>query len=59
MRRARSARPLYPFVPLAFVLIMAGILVSAFIENPAESGATFALVALGLLLYPFFRRRMS
>jgi APA family basic amino acid/polyamine antiporter len=49
--------PLYPFVPLAFVLIMAGILVSAVIENPAESGATFVLLALGLPLYPLFRSR--
>jgi len=49
--------PLFPFVPLAFVLVMAGILVSAMIENPAESGATFVLLALGLPLYPLFRRR--
>jgi APA family basic amino acid/polyamine antiporter len=49
--------PLYPFVPLAFVLVMAGILASAVIENPAESGATFLLLALGLPLYPLFRRR--
>jgi APA family basic amino acid/polyamine antiporter len=49
--------PGYPFVPLAFVLVMAGILVSAFIENPAEALATFALVAVGLLIYPIFRAR--
>ncbi|MGH8286983.1 MAG: APC family permease, partial [Steroidobacteraceae bacterium] len=49
--------PAYPFVPLAFVLIMVGILVSALIENPAEAATTFALLALGLPLYPFFRRR--
>ena len=49
--------PGYPFVPLAFALVMAGILVSAFIENPAESLATFALVAVGLLIYPIFRGR--
>jgi APA family basic amino acid/polyamine antiporter len=49
--------PLYPLAPLAFVLVMAGILVSAVIENPAESGATFVLLALGLPLYPLFRRR--
>ncbi len=51
--------PGYPFVPLAFALIMAGILVSAFIENPAESLATFALVGVGLLIYPIFRQRIS
>jgi APA family basic amino acid/polyamine antiporter len=48
--------PLYPYVPLAFVLVMTGILVSAFIENPAESAATFALLGVGLVLYPFFSR---
>lgn len=51
--------PLYPLVPLAFVLIMAGILVSTFIESPAEAGATFVLLALGLPLYPLFRRRAA
>jgi basic amino acid/polyamine antiporter, APA family len=60
-RLADAPRPFrvpgYPLVPLAFVLVMSGILVSAFIENPAEAGATFALLALGLPLYPFFRRR--
>jgi APA family basic amino acid/polyamine antiporter len=48
--------PGYPYVPLAFVLIMAGIMVSTCIESPAEAGATFALLALGLPLYPLFRR---
>lgn len=49
--------PGYPFVPLAFVLIMSGIIVSTIIENPVEAAATFVLLALGLPLYPFFRRR--
>ncbi len=49
--------PAYPLVPLAFVLIMAGVLVSTIIESPAEAGAAFALLALGLPLYPLFRRR--
>lgn len=49
--------PLYPIVPLAFVLIMAGIGVSTLIESPAEAGATFVLLALGLPLYPLFHRR--
>lgn len=48
--------PVYPLVPLAFVLIMSGILVSALIETPAEAAATLGLLALGLPLYPFFRR---
>ena len=49
--------PLYPIVPLVFVLIMAGIGVSTLIESPAEAGATFVLLALGLPLYPLFHRR--
>lgn len=49
--------PLYPLVPLAFVLIMAGVMLSTVIESPAEAGAAIVLLALGLPLYPFFRRR--
>ncbi len=49
--------PVYPLVPLAFILIMAGVLVSTIVESPAEAGAAFGLLALGLPLYPFFRRR--
>ncbi len=49
--------PLYPLVPLAFALIMAGVLVSTIIESPAEAGSTLLLLALGLPLYPLFRRR--
>jgi basic amino acid/polyamine antiporter, APA family len=49
--------PLYPLVPLAFVLVMAGILVSTVIESPAEAAATLVLLGLSLPLYPYFRRR--
>jgi APA family basic amino acid/polyamine antiporter len=49
--------PVYPFVPLMFVLIMAGILVSALIESPAETTTALLLLALGVPFYPFFRRR--
>jgi APA family basic amino acid/polyamine antiporter len=49
--------PLYPLVPLAFALVMAGVLVSTVIESPAEAGSTLLLLALGLPLYPLFRRR--
>ncbi len=51
--------PLYPLVPIAFVLIMAGILVSTVIESPAEAGATLVLLGLSLPLYPYFRRRLG
>lgn len=50
--------PLYPWVPLLFVLIMAGVLVSTAVESPAEAGAALALLlGIGLPLYPFFHRR--
>lgn len=49
--------PLYPLVPLLFVLIMAGVLVSTAVESPAEAGAALLLLlGIGLPLYPFFRR---
>ncbi len=51
--------PLYPLVPLAFSLVMFGILVSTVIESPAEAGATLVLLGLSVPLYPYFRRRRS
>ncbi|MBM4219350.1 MAG: amino acid permease [Gammaproteobacteria bacterium] len=62
-KMADSPRPyrvsLYPLVPIAFVLIMAGVLVSTIVESPAEAGATLVLLGLSLPLYPYFRRRSS
>jgi APA family basic amino acid/polyamine antiporter len=49
--------PLYPLVPLAFVLIMAGVMASTVIESPAEAGAAVLFLAIGLPLYPLFHRR--
>ena len=49
--------PGYPLVPLAFVLVMVGIVISAFRSTPRESLATVLLILLGLPLYPLFRRR--
>lgn len=49
--------PLYPLVPLAYVLIMAGVLASTVVESPAEAGAAILFLAVGLPLYPLFRRR--
>jgi len=45
----------YPYVPLVFVLVMAGIVVNAFITSPIESVATLVLILIGLPLYPLFR----
>jgi basic amino acid/polyamine antiporter, APA family len=47
----------YPFVPLAFVLVMAWIVVTALMTRPAESAATIVLILLGLPAYPLFKRR--
>ncbi|MGQ0384628.1 MAG: APC family permease [Gammaproteobacteria bacterium] len=49
--------PLYPLVPIAFALIMAGVFLSTLVESPAEAGAGLLFLALGLPLYPLFRRR--
>ncbi len=51
--------PGYPFVPLAFVLVMCWIVCNAFLTNPIESLATLALILLGLPLYPLFHRRLK
>ncbi|HUO20079.1 MAG TPA: amino acid permease [Steroidobacteraceae bacterium] len=54
----RSFRvPGYPVVPLVFALVMVWIVASALLTATAESVATLVLVALGLPLYPLFRRR--
>jgi APA family basic amino acid/polyamine antiporter len=47
----------YPFVPIAFVLVMAWIVVNALLTRPAESAATIVLILLGLPAYPLFKRR--
>jgi APA family basic amino acid/polyamine antiporter len=49
--------PGYPFVPLAFVLVMVGIVISGLVTATRESLAALALILLGLPLYPLFRRR--
>jgi basic amino acid/polyamine antiporter, APA family len=48
--------PLYPLVPLLFALVMVWIVVSALRAATKESVATLLLIALGLPLYPLFRR---
>ncbi|HET7756744.1 MAG TPA: APC family permease, partial [Steroidobacteraceae bacterium] len=49
--------PGYPVVPLLFALVMVWIVISALLTAPRESIATVVLIALGLPLYPLFRRR--
>jgi APA family basic amino acid/polyamine antiporter len=62
-RRPLEPRPYrvpgYPLVPLLFALVMVWIVVSALRSAPRESIATLVLIALGLPLYPLFRRRRA
>jgi APA family basic amino acid/polyamine antiporter len=51
--------PGYPLVPVLFALVMVWIVVSALRSAPRESIATLVLIALGLPLYPLFRRRRA
>ncbi|MGB6605452.1 MAG: amino acid permease [Steroidobacteraceae bacterium] len=48
--------PGYPLVPLLFAAVMVGVVISALLTTPRESIATLVLIALGLPLYPLFRR---
>jgi len=60
-RLPHAARPYrlpgYPWVPLAFMLVMVWIVISALLTTPKECIATLVLILLGLPLYPLFRRR--
>ena len=46
----------YPYVPLAFALVMLGIVVNACVTHWSESAATLLLILLGLPLYPLLRK---
>jgi basic amino acid/polyamine antiporter, APA family len=57
-RAPRAYRvPAYPLTPVLFALVMVWIVASALLTTPKESFATLVLIALGLPLYPLFRRR--
>jgi len=47
----------YPWVPLAFMLASAGILVSSLLESPVESLAGVGLTLLGIPVYLLWKRR--
>jgi basic amino acid/polyamine antiporter, APA family len=49
----------YPFVPIVFVLVMCWIVINAFMTSPVESGATLALILIGLPLYPLFHGKSN
>jgi APA family basic amino acid/polyamine antiporter len=49
----------YPYVPLAFAIVMAWIVINALITRPTESAATVVLILLGLPAYPLFHKRRA
>ena len=50
------ATPAYPLMPLAFVLIAAGVVVSVVITNPLRSAIGAGLLVIGMPVYYGFRR---
>ncbi len=46
----------YPFVPLVFVLVSGALLVTAFWADPRDALIGFGIMALGVPLYPMWRR---
>lgn len=58
--RLRPYRTLgYPWVPGAFVLVMAGLAINTLVGAPMESLLGLMLVAIGWPLYSFMRRRAA
>jgi len=49
--------PGYPIVPLVFVLVAAWLVVNTLLNRPVESVAGLVLIALGLPIYFYYRRR--
>jgi APA family basic amino acid/polyamine antiporter len=49
----------YPFVPLAFVAVALWLIVNTLANRPIESLAGLLLIALGLPLYVYYRRRRT
>jgi basic amino acid/polyamine antiporter, APA family len=49
----------YPIVPLVFVLVAAWLVVNTLVNRPVESVAGLVLIALGLPIYFYYRRRGS
>ncbi len=47
----------YPWVPIGFVLASAWFIVNTLVEKPAEAGLGTAMVALGIPVFWFWRRR--
>jgi APA family basic amino acid/polyamine antiporter len=60
-KRPELARPYrvfgYPWVPIAFVLASIWFLVNTLIEKPAEAGLGVLMVALGVPVFYFWKRK--
>lgn len=61
VREPAAPRPFrtwgYPWLPALYVLVSAGILVNGLIRQPGPTGAGLVVIAAGLPLYAWFRRR--
>jgi basic amino acid/polyamine antiporter, APA family len=49
----------YPLMPLVFVLVAAWLVVNTLVNRPVESCAGLALIALGLPVFFYYRRRSA
>jgi APA family basic amino acid/polyamine antiporter len=47
----------YPVVPFVFILVAAWLVINTIMTSPVESAAGLALIALGVPVYLYFRRR--
>lgn len=47
----------YPLVPLVFVLVAAWLVINSILTSPVESAAGLLLIALGLPVYYYFKRK--
>jgi APA family basic amino acid/polyamine antiporter len=49
----------YPVVPLLFILVAVWLVVNTIVTSPVESAAGLALIALGIPVYFYFKRRRA
>jgi len=47
----------YPVVPILFILVAIWLVINLIVTSPVESLIGLVLIALGLLVYFFFKRR--
>jgi APA family basic amino acid/polyamine antiporter len=49
--------PFYPILPILFIVMTAALLINTMVTMPIDTAIGFAIIALGLPVYEFFRRR--